>query len=108
MGRFLAAYAGGGELDGERILSEETVAEMFTVQLPDVESTQGVFWYWSDHLGPEMIGHNGGDYGTATDLYFDVDSGVGIVVMANVDWRRASSRAIGLIEDELLAVGMGL
>ena len=33
-----------------------------------------------------LIGHNGGDDGVATQMYFRPDDGVGVIVLANGNW----------------------
>ena len=81
---------------------------MFTVQLPSVESTQGIFWYWSQYYGRSLIGHNGSDYGTATELFLDTDTGIGVVVLINTGWSAHSTTAITNIEKRLFEVGDSL
>ncbi len=105
MARYLLAYDLGGELDGVRILSADSVDQMFTRQILDVEPYQGLFWYWSTEYGGPLVGHDGGDYGVATSLYLDPESGVGTVVLANVDWTGRSSAAIATIESLLFEIG---
>ena len=78
---------------------------MFNVQLPSVEPTQGIFWYWTSYGGGARVAHNGSDYGVATDLYLDPATGLGIVVLANTDWRGDSTTALMAIEEELWTVG---
>ena len=41
----------------------------------------------------------------ATSLYLDPESGVGTVVLANVDWTGRSSAAIATIESLLFEIG---
>jgi len=76
----------GGSLDEVSVLDAATVQEMWTPQIPETEPTQGVFWYTEDVVGRTVMGHNGSMYGTATQFGVDLDSGVGAVVLANVDW----------------------
>lgn len=83
LGRFLAAYANGGTLDGARILEAATVEEILSPQAPDVEPTQGVFWYWSKADDRDVVGHSGGDYGVSTYMFLDPETGVGVVVLLN-------------------------
>ncbi len=83
MGRFLAAYAQGGLLDGERILESSTVDAIFDAQIPKVDSSQGVFWYWGQIGGRDVVGHAGGDYGVSTNMLLDPETGIGVVVLLN-------------------------
>ncbi len=105
MARYMLAYDLGGTLDGAEILSPESIDEMFRLQVPDVEGTQGLFWYWSTEFGGELIGHSGGDYGVATSMYLDPESGVGVVALANVDWTSRTSHAMTAIQSLLFEVG---
>ena len=78
----LAAYANGA-LDGVRILESSTVDEIFAAQIPSVDPTQGVFWYWEHLEGRDVVAHSGGDYGVSTKIMLDVAAGIGVVVLLN-------------------------
>ena len=83
LARFLAANQLGGELDGARILNEATVADMLRVQLPDIDEEQGLAWY-QDEIGGQLFwGHDGGDPGVATQMYFRPSDGIGFVLLLN-------------------------
>lgn len=104
LARFLAAWASGGILDGQRILEEATVAEALTVQVPAVDASQGLSWYF-DQIGTRsVVGHNGGDYGATTDMFFDPATGHGVVVLINTDDTSARVRAMQRIESALFAI----
>jgi CubicO group peptidase (beta-lactamase class C family) len=103
LARFLAAITAGGTLDGERILEESTVAEMMKIQLPAVAPTQGLIFYHMDIGGEDWVGHNGGESGVATDMYYRVSDGLGFVVLMNGDWGDAAP--VAAIEDALIAFG---
>ena len=105
MARYLLAMDLGGALDGVRVLSEAGIDEMFSPQIPEVEDTQGLFWYGSKGYGRELIGHDGGDYGVATMMLLDPVDGTGIVVLANADWTQRASTAIDNIGRILFDVG---
>jgi CubicO group peptidase (beta-lactamase class C family) len=91
MGRFLAAIIRGGELDGARILDQATVDEMLRIQFPSVQSDQGLVWYYTD--GGTLVGHDGADWGWSSEMFFRVEDGVGVVVLANGDRDLASAEA---------------
>lgn len=101
LSRFLSAWAGGGILDGVRILEESTVAAALTVQYPGVDATQGLSWY-ADRVGDrEVLGHNGGDYGTSTDMFFDPATRHGVIVLTNTDENPGRTSAMALLEEAL-------
>jgi CubicO group peptidase (beta-lactamase class C family) len=102
LGRFLAAVSGDGEIDGARILDPTTVEVMFTPPLPELDPRQFVLWYETTIAGRTMIGHNGGDQGVGAEMYFDPDTGLGVVVLMNIDWRNDNETAVADIEELLL------
>ena len=106
-GRFLAAYARGGELEGQRILEADTIETLWSAPFPDVEDTQGIFWYWTSYGDQAVIGHGGADYGVSTALYYDPVADVGIVRLSNIASGPASGPAMIAIEEALLEAGRG-
>ena len=58
------------------------------------------------HLGADVVGHDGGDYGTATEMFLDEASGVGVIVLANVDWSGRTTPPLGEISDRLYFEGL--
>ncbi len=105
LGRFMAAYARGGELDGQRILEAETIETMWSAPFPDVEDTQGVFWYRTAYGELEVIGHGGSDYGVSTSFYYDPVGDVGIIRLSNIASGPGSVLAMIAIEEALLEAG---
>jgi CubicO group peptidase (beta-lactamase class C family) len=91
LSRFLRAFTGGGELDGVRILQEDTVREMRMSQVPDEIAGQGLIWYVLHRRGERYWGHNGGDSGVATQMFFRPTDGTGVITLTNGDWRRAGN-----------------
>ncbi len=108
MGRFIAAYSNGGELDGERVLEASTIDTMYEGVVPEVMASQGVFWYWSTIDGRDVIGHGGSDYGVSTDLLYDPGTGVGVVVMTNVEWGDGVTLPLISIEQLMFDAGEAL
>ena len=102
LARFLLAFIGLGELDGVRILQEETALEMRRMQFHDVITGQGLIWYVLHRNGERLLGHNGGDSGVATQMFFRERDGTGVITLANGDWRRShASWPLSLIMDRL-------
>ncbi|MGZ4151386.1 MAG: serine hydrolase domain-containing protein, partial [Actinomycetota bacterium] len=86
LARHLLAFIGLGAYDGVRILQEATVREMRRTQFPDVAHGQGLIWYRFDLRGMALMGHNGGDSGVATQMYFRPSDGTGVIALANGNW----------------------
>jgi CubicO group peptidase (beta-lactamase class C family) len=94
--RFIMAYLNGGELDGQRILSVESVAALTneghilpgkTPEAADFkdydEMYQGLGWAYVLEGENFFIAHSGGGPGFAVDMRLYPDLDLGMVVLAN-------------------------
>ncbi len=107
LGRFLGAIMNYGTLNGTRILSKKSVREMLdlkTIQVADNENTTqiGIHWHAGTINDRHVIGHNGGDPGVLSFLYFDPEKHVGVVLLVNRDDLDADSEQHLLTLLELL------
>ena len=104
MARYLAAIVGGGSLDGVEILSPDSVDEMLRVD-PSSESDedgQAIVWAQRDLGGRELMGHNGGDFGSLAEMWFDPKTSVGVVVLLHAEPDREGWTDLLDLELELL------
>jgi CubicO group peptidase (beta-lactamase class C family) len=101
LSRFLMAFIRGGELGGARILSESSVREMRSSQIPAEYAGQGLIWYVLHRHGERYWGHDGGDSGVATQMYFRPTDGTGVITLANGDWRWDRGWPLSRIMDRL-------
>jgi len=85
LSNFLIHFIEDGSFGAETILEPATVAEMKTVQYPKIDAWQGLIWYYTTIGGDEVLGHNGGDDGVSTDMYYRTDDEVGVIVLTNGD-----------------------
>ncbi|TDQ45644.1 serine hydrolase domain-containing protein [Actinorugispora endophytica] len=115
MSRFMLALLGGGELDGERVLSPETV-EMMTTRRDGLHPALAGSGYgvWEERPagpgGPRSVGH-GGDYVGAHSHYSILpEDDLGIYVVVNGDGAPAPlfEDARTLIVEEFLAEFAGV
>lgn len=106
--RFLAAILGGGEVDGVRILEEETVAEMLRIQNPDLDERQALCWYTLKVGGRRALGHTGGDRGVTTEVFFLPEERVGVILFTNGQIRTLRSGAFRAMADRLLEEALDL
>ena len=87
LANYMIAFLNGGSLGSNAILSPSSVSEMWTPQIPSIESKQGLNWYKEllYHSGGEALlwGHNGGELGVSTDMYVDPESNIGLCVLSN-------------------------
>lgn len=93
LARFLLSFIGEGTLDGARLLRPETVAEMRRVQFPQIAPKQGLVWYYEGEAHA-LLGHDGGDPGVATQMYFRPADGVGVILFLNGDLARGGENAV--------------
>jgi CubicO group peptidase (beta-lactamase class C family) len=98
LSRFLIAIMQGGVLDGTRILEQATIETMLTPQVPAIAPTQMVYWYQTEIDGRTVIGHNGGDDGVATEMFFDPELRIGVILLMNVDRTTVVEDAAAKIE----------
>ena len=92
LARHLAMVIGGGAADGTRVLRRDTVREMLRRQVPSISPGQGIVWYRVQKQGHDLIGHDGGDSGVATMCFFEPDTGTGVILLANGNWRLSGGR----------------
>lgn len=88
--RFVSVYLNNGVYNGRRLLKQETIDEVFTIQYPDADKYQAICWHYNEfspgmvrmYLG-ELPAHTGGDDGVVTITVLDPDSGSAIIVLMN-------------------------
>jgi hypothetical protein len=73
-----------GEFQGVRVLDVDTVKEIRRNQIPDIVSwPQGLIWFGETSGGFNVVGHDGGDFGVSTRMFFRTDARVGVVTLTN-------------------------
>lgn len=83
LARFLIAFINNGTYNGVSILTPPSVMEMRTEQIPAIQPGQGLIWYQEERNDDILLGHNGGDDGVATQMFFRLSDGVGTIMLAN-------------------------
>ena len=83
LGKFVSAYINDGVYNGTRILEEETIELIKTVQYPNINSQQGLIWYYKNGNAQTLFGHNGGDLGSLTEMFISYLNNIGVVVLSN-------------------------
>lgn len=94
LARFLSAFAHDGSLDGAKVLEPATAQAMRQAQVPGIDPTQGIIWYWQG----DTIGHTGGDLGVSTSMFYRPADGAGVIFLMNAEPEAA---AYGAIEQRL-------
>jgi len=110
LARWVLGHALGGELEGARFLSEESMALLETAAFPTVSAGQHFVWYGERAGGIVWNGHSGSSIGATTLVIYRPAERAGLVLLTNSD---ASIRnrlgdstgndAIDAIVDRLLA-----
>jgi CubicO group peptidase (beta-lactamase class C family) len=87
MARWALANLNHGELDGRRILKEQTYDIMWKPahKLSDGRAV-GISWFLGEYRGQATVSHGGGDTGYATFLMLLPEKKMAVVLMANCDW----------------------
>ena len=106
LAKFLPMFMQDGEYAGKQLLKAQTVAEMKKVQFPEVDDAQALVWYFEDRDGQTYMGHNGGDRGIYTEMFFRPGDGVGVILLSNGDVETdAATAALTAIEQRLFEEG---
>ena len=88
--RLLIAFMQKGQIDGIRILDSTSVNLMTTVQFPNLNNEQALFWFIVPRTIPDFgtynfCGHGGSSYGVRTRMDYTLDAynHMGVVVLTN-------------------------
>ena len=98
LAKFLLMFMNRGVYDGRRILKAATVDAMRRPQVPDLEPGQGLIWFSTELGGRELIGHDGSDSGVSTAMYYEPETGIGVIVLANGDGEGAEAALARILQ----------
>ena len=85
LSRFVRALMNEGELEGERIFEADTVREMMTRQVPELNGRQGLVLRY-DTLGErEYIGHSGAGIGGSANVLMRPSERSALILLSNGD-----------------------
>ena len=104
MARFMTMYMQYGIYEGTRILDSTTVDYMLSQQTSLIPN-QGIIFYSANASNGHILwGHNGGDIGANTAMYFNMNNKTGMVVLTNGDG--TSNANADLFANELYLYGL--
>ncbi len=83
LAKFMSAYINNGVYNGVRILNPETIELIKTIHYPNINSTQGLIWYYKNENERILFGHNGGDIGSSTEMFISFSDNLGVVLLTN-------------------------
>lgn len=81
LSKFLRAIILNGTLNGTQILTASSMAEMKTFQFGSNE--QCLSFYFETINGEKYLGHSGGEVGATAEMYFNVNSNIGVIAFSN-------------------------
>ena len=79
----MSAYINNGIYNEVRILDSETIELIKSIHYPNVDSQQGLIWYYKNANGRTLFGHNGGDIGSSTEMFISFSDNLGVVLLSN-------------------------
>jgi CubicO group peptidase (beta-lactamase class C family) len=82
MHKWITALTHQGETAGAPLLNKETVMEMMSLQIPDINDTAGLHFFQMDKTH-QLWGHDGGEQGVATIMAFNPENLTGAIIFAN-------------------------
>ena len=82
--KFFSVFCNDGISNGHQILSSETVCEMLQSQIPDIDPTVGLHFFKPDNKS-SLWGHDGGESGVSTNVLFGPGTGIGVIILANLE-----------------------
>jgi CubicO group peptidase (beta-lactamase class C family) len=74
-----------GELDGVRVLSDASVAELGRPQFPSASGGQGLAWSWRTVGSRRWLSHSGSTYGASALLMIQPEEQLAVVLLTNGD-----------------------
>ena len=90
LANFMIAMMNGGRFGADRVLREETVAEMLD------GNERGLGWFKSG----DYWGHDGNDPGCSTEMMFDPKRKVGLIILANAQVNLEQVKVLLIAEAE--------
>lgn len=85
LARYAQMLLRGGELDGVRVLREESVDELLRLQVPELDRGQALSFSERGVGGQRYVGHSGSTFGGSTQLLLDRERAHAILLITNSD-----------------------
>jgi CubicO group peptidase (beta-lactamase class C family) len=103
MGRWIRFLLNAGQLDGERLITEESLRETWTGQIELGGGLHyGLGWVLREWEGQPVVEHNGNTRGYFSKVALLPESGIGFVMLANVTASALQERSMSLVWEALL------
>jgi CubicO group peptidase (beta-lactamase class C family) len=83
LSKFMRAYILDGTFNGYQLLQQSSVDTILSIQYETKSEKQGLIFYNLENPQFSVWGHNGGDPGVSTEMYFDKTKKVGYIMFTN-------------------------
>jgi CubicO group peptidase (beta-lactamase class C family) len=83
LARFMALFMNDSTYNDAGILDPNTIELIKTIHYPQVNSTQGLIWYYKNQNERTLFGHNGGDIGSLTEMFISFSNNIGVILLSN-------------------------
>lgn len=104
MAQWLRLQLGRGELQGQRLVSAERIADTWSSQIDVGGNIQyGMGWMLGNWQGHRVVEHGGNIDGYAAEVAMLPDDGVGFVLLTNVSVTPLQRESMGIVFDGLLS-----
>lgn len=80
--KFLTAFVNGGLSNNYQLLNSNTINEMITPQIPNLDNTTGLHLFKLNNEN-QLWGHDGGEQGVSTIMAFNPSTKVGAIILTN-------------------------
>ena len=87
-----------GELNGRRILSEESYDELWTPTVETNDGAVGLSWFLSEHRGRTRIYHGGSDTGYRSHFVILPEEDLGLIIASNYSGAPMGALAEGILD----------
>jgi CubicO group peptidase (beta-lactamase class C family) len=79
----MRAYLMEGSFNNYQLLQPSTVDSILNIQNLAVGVKQGLIFEFLENVNFSVWGHNGGDPGVSTEMYFDREKHIGYIMFTN-------------------------
>lgn len=83
LSKFLRVIIQNGTLNGIQILTSSSLSAMKTLQFGSTD--QCLSFYYETINSKKYLGHSGGEKGVTTEMYYDTNTNIGVIVFNNDD-----------------------
>lgn len=83
LAKLMTMYMNDGFYNDTTILNPESIELVKTIHYPNINNNQGLIWYYKNLDDRILIGHNGGDIGSLTEMFISQSDTLGVIVLSN-------------------------